>query len=189
VGSVAVCGQRGVLRARRVAYPADIADALEAELALDGTGRLLDVGCGPGSLTLLLAGLFASATGLDADADMLAEGARHAASAGITNVRWVNLRAEALPAELGRFRVITLAQSFHWMDRPVVAGLLHGMLAVDGALVHVGATNHRGIDSDAVLPYPGRHGSRSTSSSRRISARSAALGRGSLAITSAATRP
>jgi trans-aconitate methyltransferase len=35
----------------RVAYPAELVAALE----LDGTGRLLDVGCGPGSLNLLLA--------------------------------------------------------------------------------------------------------------------------------------
>jgi SAM-dependent methyltransferase len=138
----------------RVAYPRELADCLAAELMLDGTGRLLDVGCGPGSLTLLLAGLFEQATGVDADADMLAEARRQAASSEIGNVEWVNLRAEALPASLGRYRVITLAQSFHWMDREVVARALHGMLSDDGALVHVGATNHEGIESDAALAYP-----------------------------------
>lgn len=39
----------------RIAYPAGVADALVTALDLDGTGRLLDIGCGPGSLTLLLA--------------------------------------------------------------------------------------------------------------------------------------
>ena len=43
----------------RVAYPAAVADALVTTLGLDGTGGLLDVGCGPGSLTLLLAPHFA----------------------------------------------------------------------------------------------------------------------------------
>ena len=42
----------------RVPYPQELADRLAAELMLDGSGRLLDIGCGPGSLTLLLAGLF-----------------------------------------------------------------------------------------------------------------------------------
>ena len=138
----------------RVPYPQEIAECLALELDLDGTGRLLDVGCGPGSLTLLLTGLFEQVTALDADPEMLAEGQRQATSAGITNVEWVNLRAEALPSDLGPYRVATLAQSFHWMDRPTVARLLHGLLTTDGALVHVRATTHQGIEGNALLPYP-----------------------------------
>jgi precorrin-6B methylase 2 len=138
----------------RVPYTQELADRLAAELMLDGSGRLLDVGCGPGSLTLLLAGSFERATGLDADPDMLAEAQRQAAAAGITNVDWVNLRAEALTPQLGHYRVATLAQSFHWMDRALVARLLHGALTKDGALVHLHATTHQGIESAAALPYP-----------------------------------
>src|SRR4051812_19726647 len=98
-------------------YPDAVADALRDELGLDGRGRLLDVGCGPGSLTLLLAPLFAAAVGIDADADMLAEAARR----GGAGVSWRQLRAEELPDGLGTFRVVTFAQSFHWMDQPRVA--------------------------------------------------------------------
>ncbi|MDA8291792.1 MAG: hypothetical protein M0Z33_08960 [Actinomycetota bacterium] len=50
----------------RVAYPVEVADMLVAVLDLNRTGRLLDVGCGPGSLTLLLAPHFAEAIGIDA---------------------------------------------------------------------------------------------------------------------------
>jgi SAM-dependent methyltransferase len=138
----------------RVRYPQELVDALVAELGLDGSGRLLDVGCGPGSLTLLLAPWFSQATGLDADAQMLAEAARQAEAAGITNVDWLCLRAEHLPPGLGPFRAVTLAQSFHWMDRARVAGLLRGVLAADGALAHVHATTHQGIDSGPPLPHP-----------------------------------
>lgn len=138
----------------RVAYPESLVDALVAELSLDGRGRLLDVGCGPGSLTLLLAPWFERATGLDADAQMLAEGARQAAAAGITNVDWVTLRAEDLGPDLGRFRAVTLAQSFHWMDRARVARALRGVLGVGGVVVHVHATTHEGVDRDLPLPHP-----------------------------------
>jgi cyclopropane fatty-acyl-phospholipid synthase-like methyltransferase len=82
----------------RVAYPEALGDRLAAELHLDGSGRLLDVGCGPGSLTLLLASKFDEAIGLDADPDMIDEARRMAAQTGIPNARWVPMRAEDLPA-------------------------------------------------------------------------------------------
>jgi SAM-dependent methyltransferase len=138
----------------RVPYPRELVHAVVTELGLDGSGRLLDVGCGPGSLTLLLAPWFERATGLDADAEMLAEGARQAEVAGIRNADWLQLRAEDLPPDLGPFRAVTLAQSFHWMDRPRVARLLRGALASDGALVHLHATTHQGMDGDLPLPHP-----------------------------------
>jgi SAM-dependent methyltransferase len=138
----------------RVAYPRALADLLAVELGLDGSGRLLDVGCGPGSLTLLLAPLVAEATGIDADPDMIAEAEGRAVRAGVRNVRWQVLRAEELPAGLGQFRLVTFAQSFHWMDRSRVAAAVHGMVEVGGACVHVHATTHEGVDTSQPLPHP-----------------------------------
>ena len=135
----------------RMAYPAALADAVRDELGLDGSGRLLDVGCGPGSLTLLLAPLFAEAVGVDADGGMLEVAASRSES---TNVRWRQLRAEELPADLGTFRVVTFAQSFHWMDQALVADRVRGMMTPDGAWVHVGATTHRGVEGTDELPHP-----------------------------------
>jgi SAM-dependent methyltransferase len=138
----------------RVAYPPALADLLAAELGLDGSGRLLDVGCGPASLTLLLAPFVAQATGIDADPDMIAEAERRAVRAGVPNVRWQVLRAEDLPAELGTFRLVTFAQSFHWMDRHRVAAAVHGMLEAGGTCVHVHATTHEGMEATRPLPHP-----------------------------------
>jgi len=138
----------------RVAYPDSLADALTDELGLDGTGRLLDVGCGPGSLTLLLADRFAAVVGIDADADMIDEARERARLAGVGNVQWATMRGEELPAELGTFRVATFAQSFHWMQRDLVARAVRSMLIPGGACVHVDATTHQGVDDDAELPHP-----------------------------------
>lgn len=138
----------------RAAYPPAIAARLQDALRLDGHGRLLDVGCGPGSLTLLLAPLFAEAIGVDADVDMLAVAARLATDADLNNVAWRHLRAEDLPADLPEVHVVTFAQSFHWMNRPRVASTVRSMVAPGGALVHVSATTHEGVPTDAVLPHP-----------------------------------
>jgi SAM-dependent methyltransferase len=147
-------GSAGYYAVGRVPYPAAVADALVVALKLDGSGRLLDVGCGPGSLTLLLAPHFADAVGVDADADMLTEAARLAERQKIRNVSWRHLRGEELPADLPRFRVVTFAQSLHWMDRPLVTAAARSMLVRDGAVVHVHATTHEGVDADVDLPHP-----------------------------------
>lgn len=124
----------------RMPYPQALADALRSELALDGTGRLLDVGCGPGPLTIVLAPLFAEATGIDADAAMVAEAARRAPA----NASFRQLRAEELPADLGTFDVVAFAQSFHWVDQFRVAATVRAMLRPGGAFMTVGATTHEG---------------------------------------------
>lgn len=138
----------------RMPYPASLADAMRKELSLDGRGRLLDVGCGPGSLTLLLAPLFEEAVGVDADRDMIAEASRLSSEVKAADIQWRQLRAEDLPADLGAFRVVTFAQSFHWMDQLLVARRVRDMLDPGGAWVHVHATTHRGVPGEDPLPYP-----------------------------------
>ncbi len=66
----------------RAAYPPELIDLLVTELGPDRRDRLLDLGCGPGSLTVLLAPHFAEVVAVDADGGMVAEGARQAAVAG-----------------------------------------------------------------------------------------------------------
>lgn len=147
-------GSAAYYAAGRMPYPKEMVDAVRAALSLDGGGRLLDVGCGPGSLTLLLAPFFAAVVGVDADRDMLAHARDQAARAGVTNASWHHLRAEHLPGGLGRFRAVSFAQSFHWFDRPRVAAAVRGMLEPDGAWVHVYATTHQGVPGRDPLPYP-----------------------------------
>jgi SAM-dependent methyltransferase len=147
-------GSAAYYGAGRLPYPPIVAETLARTLGLDGTQRLLDVGCGPGSLTLLLAPRVAAAVGIDADADMIAAATAAAERAGVTNVEWRHMRAEELAAGMGRFALVTFAQSFHWFDGPKVAATVLGMLERGGACVYVEATTHRGDSSDDVLEHP-----------------------------------
>src|SRR4051794_37791365 len=82
----------------RPAYSPRLEAVLTEELGLDGSGRLLDGGCGPGILTVRLARAFEEAVGLDPDAAMLAQGRRVAGQRGIPNIPWGGARAGELPA-------------------------------------------------------------------------------------------
>jgi SAM-dependent methyltransferase len=122
-------------RPGRPAYSPELEAVLTRELGLDGSGRLLDAGCGPGVLTVRLAHLFGPVVGLDPDAGMLAEGARAADERGITNIRWVRGLAEDLPAVApGPYRLVTFGQSFHWTDEQRVAETVYDLLEPGGAL-------------------------------------------------------
>ena len=112
----------------RLPYAPGFAEALARALGLDGRGRLLDVGCGPGTVLLPMARYVTEAVGVDPDEDMLAEAERRARRLGVTNARWAAARAEDLPAGLGTFRAVVFAQSFHWTDRDRVAATVLRML-------------------------------------------------------------
>jgi SAM-dependent methyltransferase len=128
-------GSAAHYRYGRPAYSPDLEAVLTQETGLDGNGRLLDAGCGPGVLTVRLAHLFEQAVGLDPDAGMLAEGCRAAEEKGVMKIRWVQGLAEDLPAVApGPYRLVTFGQSFHWTDEQPVAETVYDMLEPGGAL-------------------------------------------------------
>jgi SAM-dependent methyltransferase len=140
-------GSAAHYRYGRPAYSPGLEAVLTQETGLDGTGRLLDAGCGPGVLTIRFAHLFEQAVGLDPDADMLAEGHRAAGEKGVMNIRWVQGLAEDLPAVApGPYKLVTFGQSFHWTDEQHVAETVYDMLEPGGALaliVHTAAGRPR----------------------------------------------
>ena len=151
-------GSAAHYRCGRPAYSPGLEGFLTREAGLDGSGRLLDGGCGPGVLTVRLAHLFGEAVGLDPDADMLAEGARAARERGITNIRWVRGLAEDLPAAApGPYRLVTFGTSFHWTDELRVAETVYDLLEPGGALalvVHTVAGRPRPHPGPGVPPIP-----------------------------------
>jgi SAM-dependent methyltransferase len=150
-------GSAAHYRYGRPSYSAELEAFLTREAGLDGTGRLLDVGCGPGILTLRLAHLFAQALGLDPDADMLAAGSRAAEDKGIVNIQWVQALAEQLAtAAPGPYKLVTFGQSFHWTDEHRAAEAVYDALEPGGELaliVHTVAGRPRPPDP-GVPPIP-----------------------------------
>jgi len=147
-------GTAAYYRRGRLPYAPGLADVLAEVLQFDGQGRLIDVGCGPGVIALSLAHLFGEIVGLDPDREMIAQAGREAVERGVTEkARWVRARAEELPAGLGTFTVATFAQSFHWMNRDLVAATTRDMLRPGGALVHISDLKSETLTVDG-LPYP-----------------------------------
>lgn len=144
-------------RSGRPPYSPELESFFARELALGGTGRLLDGGCGPGILTVRLAPLFAETVGLDPDADMLTAGRRAAEELGVTGIRWVQARADDLPdAAAGPFRLVTFGQSFHWTDERRVAEAAYDMLEPGGELaliVHTVEGRPRPAPAGTPIPH------------------------------------
>jgi SAM-dependent methyltransferase len=119
----------------RPGYPQPLFDDLVQRFGLDGSGRLLDLGCGTGQLAIPLAAHVAEVVGMDPEPEMLAEAAGCAHAAGVTNAVWIQGDSTDLPGEFGYFRLVTMGRSFHWMDREQVIVALDAVVEDHGAIV------------------------------------------------------
>lgn len=122
----------------RPGYPAAVFARLRASFGRDGTGRLLDLGCGTGEIARPLHADFAEVVGVDRSPEMIAEARRQGERAGIANIRWQCLPAEAISDQVGRFRLVTLGNSFHWMDRADILAKVYALLEPGGGVAILG---------------------------------------------------
>ena len=84
---------------------------------------------------------------VDPDADMIAEGQRLAAARGRRNIQWLLSRAEDILLGADPFRVTTIGQAFHWMDRDDVLQKLATLIADGGGLALVNPGKRRPQES------------------------------------------
>jgi SAM-dependent methyltransferase len=122
----------------RPKYPPSLVRLLREHFRLDGTGRLLDLGCGPGPVAIALAHLFEEVIAVDPDDAMRAEGERIALERGITNIEWRFGGSKDLSPALGQFRLVTMGNSFHWMDRARTLDALYNLVTDGGGIAVVG---------------------------------------------------
>lgn len=119
----------------RPKYPPELYDQLVHGFNLNGTGRLLDLGCGTGLISLAFRHHFEQIIGLDPDPAMLAEAQREANAVNAKNITWLEQSAEQIGSNLGTFKLITIGRAFHWMDRPLVIERSYELLESGGGLV------------------------------------------------------
>ncbi|HXA39845.1 MAG TPA: class I SAM-dependent methyltransferase, partial [Phenylobacterium sp.] len=154
----------------RAPYAPAAIDFLVEAFALDAAARVLDLGCGPGTLTLPLAAAAGEVVAADPEPRMLDRAGLAGRAAGRHNIRWLSARAEDLPADVGHVRLATLGQSFHWMDRDAVLATLAAIVEPGGGLAVISPGRRRPQESweeiaDAVIarflgprqPRAGRH--------------------------------
>jgi SAM-dependent methyltransferase len=100
----------------RPAYPMELIERLVQATALGGTARVLDLGCGPGTLAIPLAAYVDEVVAVDVEPEMIAELRRDAPD----NVRAVTGRAEDAVERSDQFELVTAGRAFHWFDPELV---------------------------------------------------------------------
>lgn len=118
----------------RLPYPNALVEDLCGRASVSGRGRLLDLACGPGTVTFALSTHFAEVWAVDQEAEAIDFAADKGARLGIDNVRWMIGRAEDVDPE-ETFDVITIGTAFHRLDRRRVADLAMQWLRTGGSLV------------------------------------------------------
>src|SRR5215470_4830924 len=94
------------------AHHSDITEQTLAEMDLQPTDRILDLGCGTGWASRRMARLAGAVTGLDVADEMLRRAEQ--ASAGIGNVRYVWGSAEKIPAPDDSYNKVLSVESFYY---------------------------------------------------------------------------
>ena len=107
----------------RVKYPSSLVGDLCSRAQLSGKGKLLDLACGPGRLTLPLSPHFEEALGVDLEPEMVGLGREEAQRQGVTNIRWEVGRAEDLEIPASSIELITIGEAFHRLHQIKIAEL------------------------------------------------------------------
>ncbi|MFJ2008359.1 class I SAM-dependent methyltransferase [Streptomyces chartreusis] len=119
----------------RIAHPSQVADYV-AGLAARHTAapRMVELGCGTGTLTLELAARGVELVSIDPSPEMISVGRAQAASRGLLSIDWRVGTGERVGAEPGTSGAsgAVMADSFHWMDRQAVLTSLDRLIAPGG---------------------------------------------------------
>lgn len=125
----------------REPYPASFFREVARRQGLHGTERLIDIGCGPGSLAIGFAPYVRSCVGVDIETEMLAAARVEAARAGV-HVDLIQAPMEDLPPDIGCFDAVTIGRALHWFDREEAIAVLERIIKAKGWIAICGTRTH-----------------------------------------------
>lgn len=117
----------------RRSYPDALFEDLLRRAGTPQGGRLLDLACGTGQISLPLAGRFASVVAVDQEPESVEYGRAKSSRLGIGNVTWIAGSAETVDLE-DPFDLITVGNAFQRLRRDVVASRMTSWLAPGGGV-------------------------------------------------------
>jgi SAM-dependent methyltransferase len=115
----------------REPYPPSFFREVARREGLQGTERLIDIGCGPGSLAIGFAPYVKSSVGVDVETEMLEAARVEAARAGV-HVDLIQARIEDLPSDIGLFHAVIIGRALHWFDREAALAVLERIVDANG---------------------------------------------------------
>src|SRR6201996_1860809 len=116
----------------RLGYPERLIARVAALLRLAPGDAILDLGCGPGSLSVPFAKAGMAVTAADPEPEMLAAAEKAAEAADVPLTLWQGGSYELTP-DMGPYRMVSIGRAFHWMDRLATLAMLDRIIAPDGA--------------------------------------------------------
>lgn len=124
----------------RAAYSPRLIRRVAQTCKLDGTQRLLDLGCGPGQISLAFSTWIDAGVAIDPAPEMLSIAS--GLGLGIApNIEYRLGSSYDLSSALGQFQIAVIGRAFHWMDRPDTLARLDRLIDPAGAVV-LFATSH-----------------------------------------------
>lgn len=119
----------------RLGFPATMYDRWQRAKIIGASPiSVVDLGTGTGAIARSLAEKGHSVTGIDMDADMLAEANRIAATETL-NIDFLLATADETGLADGHTDLVTAGQCWHWFDRPAVLAEARRILKPDGILM------------------------------------------------------
>ena len=132
---------------RSSSFQQQMAEELIRKLGLEGSERVLDIGCGDGRMTAAISRRVTggAVTGIDSSAEMIRHAASHFPGTKYPNLSFKQMDARELPFA-GSFERVFSNAALHWIpdQAPVLSGIRRALVPGGRLLVQMGGKGNAG---------------------------------------------